>query len=199
MRQCLHGRLVIDLKRKVIYTHPQKSGGTSIESMFENSKLTNKHDSLTKHIEALESRGLSHEEFFKFSTTRNPWASVVSHYFFDKKHIEENREKLRGNKRYDRIAEQDFTDYVRAKMFHGGDASFFMYHKGEFALDKVIHFDDLQGGFNEVCQTIGMISFQLPHVNKTSHKHYSEYYNDELREIVGGSYALDIEMFGYTF
>ena len=39
----------------------------------------------------------------------------------------------------------------------------------------------------------------LPHVNRSSHRHYSSFYSEPTRQLVAERHARDIETFGYTF
>ena len=71
--------------------------------------------------------------------------------------------------------------------------------KGKVLTDFIGRFENLQEDFNTVCDKIEIPQHQLPHCNKTNHKHYTEYYDAELREIIANRFREDIEYFGYKF
>lgn len=69
----------------------------------------------------------------------------------------------------------------------------------EKSFDLVGRFESLHTDWQRVCKKIGVQAIELPWKVKTFHRHYSYYYDDELRKMVGDWFRDDVETFGYEF
>ena len=143
-------------------------------------------------------------EYFKFAFVRNPYERAVSDWKF-----------LRGssNKKW---RSKTFLKYLNCdgyfKRMLSGEKNKstridhiyrqydFLYSKdGKCLVDFIGKFENLQVDFNTICDKIGIPRKTLPYAKKQKYKHYTEYYDDETREIVAEKYANDIKYFGYEF
>jgi hypothetical protein len=144
---------------------------------------------------------------------RNPWARLVSEYryrnYFNHRSFKDFvMHKLPSpgpDDKYRHIMPQ-------TKMLYD-DA-------GRLLVDFVGKFENLQGDFDRVCQQLGIEKSALPHVNssdkgsrelkrkmrnflyrndETRLRRYTDFYDDETRELVTELYRQDVENFGYSF
>lgn len=127
------------------------------------------------------------DDYFKFSFSRNPWDRLVSawKYAFGAGRIQE----------YGKV---DFNKFIKSHLnvWRCVEMNTLDFCEG---CDFIGKFENLQEDFDIVCDKIGIPRQQLPHTNKTEHKHYTKYYDEETKQIVAQKYAKDIEYFGYEF
>ena len=213
---------MISHKHKCIFIHINKCAGSSIETFFSASDP----DPRTKfrgHYKAVDFRKHLYDspsynkygkrenwfrDYFKFSFVRNPWDRACSHYHdqirrgwdfyprpvsfetFVKKFLKKLPMDRHGRKR-------PFESFVNLSASPCFD--WLVDENGNIIVDFVGRFENLRNDFNIVCDKIGIPQRYLPHVLKTNHKHYTEYYNNETRKIIAERYARDIRHFGYKF
>lgn len=194
---------MISHHRKFIFLHIPKCGGTSIESVF--GSWRNKHSKDYFYLGKNRQHFLLNEildqypkcsNYFKFAFIRNPFSRIVSEYNYI----------LLNSKDLKKLSFKDFVlnleNYLNntAYEYHNLSLCDYLLNKeGELVVDFVGRLENFQEDFNVVCDKIGIPKQKLPHCNKTRHKHYTEYYDDETREIIAQKFAKDIEYFEYEF
>ena len=190
----------ISHKHKFVFISVPKTGSTSARMALDEysdiisvscSSSYQHHTSATKLKKHFKEVGWNWDEYFKCAFVRNPWDRMVSIY----KYLEKCHQ-----------SQQDFAkDYLNGTTFfkdyvvngnHYGSQVGSLCAVSNFYLGR---FENLQEDFNTICDKIGIPRQELPHKNKTKHKHYTEYYDDETKQIVAEKYAKDIEYFGYEF
>ena len=192
---------MISHKHKFIFVHINKNGGTSVGGVLNKySEFCKKHQPIT----ALNEEAYSND-YFKFTFVRNSWDRFLSLY---KYRVETNQTNLGTNP-------ESFKEWAKniynknPKHYNALNNIRLLYLSNQLDwitdtsnsvdIDYVGRFENFQQDFDIVCDKIGVPRQELPHWNKSKHKHYTEYYDEETRQIVAKKYAKDIEYFGYKF
>lgn len=198
-------------KRKLIFIHIPKTGGTSVDCLFKGSMQN--HSCLKDYENYLSTEVM--KQYFKFTTVRNPFDLLVSSYNMIVKRIQQNH--LHTLKQFG-CNVFSFEEYLKDKiqnyivgtepfistnfshsMFNQNQIDWIKDSQGKINIDYIMKFENLQEDFDIVCDKIGIPRKNLPHINKMNHKHYSEYYNKTTKQIVEEKYAEDIQHFKYQF
>lgn len=208
----------ISHRLKVLFIHIPRTGGHSLERALE-MRDSERIGQLCEDRHALfgindKERALHHyslaelvseklltkhqlDNYFKFSFVRNPWDKMVSEYFWrgckqDGQSISFDEfiiKFLQHN-----VATQDlYSDHYQAQH------KFIMDSNGSVAVDFVGRFENLSNDFAQMCQKYQLPNSPLKTLNGTKHLHYSRYYNEESRKLVGEVFREDIELFDYHF
>jgi len=198
---------MISHKHKFLYIHIPKCGGVSIKNALKNNEV--KRDLL--HNDLNNKRLIKQEDklkkYFKFSFVRNPWDRMISlyHYFSQ---FKESRVFYSDNiniiKKTQDMSFLDFCTKKNWQKMHNGFhfkpmTDWISNDSGSLSLDYIGRVESLQKDFDIICDKIGIPHQELPRKNKSKHKHYTEYYDDETKQIVAEKYAKDIKHFGYKF
>lgn len=184
---------------KFIFISPPKCGSVTLNSAFmkygnvgqiipEKNGCYNYHDEfgiLTKHIK-MQDIDIDISNYFKFGVTRNPWDRYVSKYFWNK------IDSIDGE--FDR---DEFFNLISKGVFKP-TMDFFKVND-EFVMDYIIRFEDIQSGYDDVCEMLNIPNIKLPITNFTKHDPYWEYYDDITMRLVEEQAGEDIEKFDYRF
>lgn len=183
---------MISHEHKFIFIQPKKTATSTLHGVLFRYMVVD-YSKISRHAKYSEALELYPESknYFKFCFVRNPWDRIVSFYFFKKDGLA--TVKIPKDMSFKQFVNLVITEHKITMPDQYGHI------EGFDNFSFIGRFENLQQDFNFVCDKIGIQRQQLLHDNKTKHKHYTEYYDDETREIVAEKYARDIEYFGYKF
>lgn len=150
--------------------------------------------------------------FFKFAFVRNPYSRLVSEYLYAPysrnmtfKNFVKNGMPIKDN----------YSDEYRHVM---PQYKYVSDHDGKLIVDFIGKFENFQNDFDKVCTILKITNSKLPHVNSskkalglkanikkiffkpiTYFEDYTQYYDNELKDIIAEVYSKDLDKFGYTF
>jgi len=189
------------MKEQFVFVHiPKCAGNSVISDHFRVFSHDLRNENFVYFKDSLERKGAE----FSFAFVRNPWDRLVSAYEYLKNGgicPLDAEDYLNLFSKYENFKEmvlnweEVFFDQIHFK----SQSDWICDNDGNIIVDFVGKFENLQQDFDIVCDRMQIPRKKLPHTNKTNHKHYTEYYDDEIREIVAKKYARDIEYFGYKF
>ena len=211
---------MISLSRGFLFIHVPKTGGNSIfQALREYSEeriitpgpvqdgverfgtandtypTIVKHSSLSEHQDVLSPEVF--RSLYKFAILRNPWERMISWFFSPHRQLPQKARPaghgagLWNREHFVRFLSrrQDTRHYTCLP-----DAPTISHD-----LDFLLRFEQLDQDFAAVCRRLDIPERPLPKYNRSTRLHYSHYYDDELRAVVGGMFREEIEFGGYRF
>jgi len=197
--------MIISPRTRCIFVHIQKTGGVSVENalrLHDPAIGSNAHDG-RRHVFARELRDIvgaaQWDAYFKFAFVRNPWDRLVSWY-----HMCVQGTTPNAFSRYVKDNAPTFRDFILTTTTGMGERTtrnqldYVTSEDGAVIVDFIGRYEMLATDLADVGARLGL-PLELPHLNRSAHAHYRDYYTDETRAIVAARFARDIERFGYTF
>lgn len=145
-----------------------------------------------KHIRSILGKQIF-DSYFKFAVERNPWDRQVSLY----------------NHRLAKRGQEDVSGFDAAMqsrtyslMHHNKLKNWHVYSIGnEVVADQVLDYHRLQEDLPALAAKIGLpdLSLKRRNAHGGQRPHYSTFYSDHSRDLVGRWYSNEIEHFGFTF
>ena len=189
-------------EKRVVFLHVPKTGGTTIKRIFGIDKLNNSDPTIRPSLQHLtctllrnEMGAEKYDQYYKFAFVRNPWARIVSDYFW-RQQLPKKRPVLpfsefvlnaqslvRSGNYYD----QEFGDHFIPQINYTTD------------VDDVFSFESFAESVHTVAEKLNVQIDPISSKEPKPYDKYWQYYDQKSRLIIAEIYAEEIEQFGFEF
>jgi hypothetical protein len=145
------------------------------------------------------------QDYLKFSIARNPWDRMVSLFAWKTR----NDAAMKPQKRlihklgvhFDELAElrKNFATFV-SRGFETNDRFYIL--DGELCADFMIRYENMNDDLAALTKRLGLPPLNVPRLKtgiRPGQYHYSQYYDEATRNLVGDRHVHDIRLFNYRF
>ena len=139
--------------------------------------------------------------YFKFTIVRNPWARRLSQWQFIRYKAKKESILTFSGYCFDVLKQCDgkFSNFIAKSSKADQQINWIKDDCGENLLNYVGKLEEVNESFSEICNNINISNTQIPHYNKSKHKHYSKYYTPRMVDHIAKIYEDDINEFNYDF
>ncbi len=199
--------MLLSRQKKFLFVHIQKTAGSSLRESL-TAAVPDLVPFLGTHDRAARARPHLDDwnGYFKAAFVRNPWDRLVSWYsMIREQETYTNRfwEYVRGRANsFDEFllrCTDTIDDHDGQKSILFNQLDYISDDRGGILVDFVGRFENLTQDTHTLFAHLALEPPVLPHVNRSSHRHYSSFYREQTRQLVAQRHARDIETFGYTF
>ena len=161
----------------------------------------------SEHASALEIKqrlGGKFEDYKKIAFVRNPWSKAVSAYFFYKKGRASRQIWMRDRVTFRMVANVLLAKILPFKLWvrlHPLKpcADFLCDEDDNLLVDSVLKFENLEEGYESLCEAFGVEVTPLAKKNQSGHAGYKAYYDERTRKYIGERFRRDVDLFDYSY
>lgn len=216
---------MISTSHNFLFIHLPKTGGNSVQEALkkysddfvthseshqdgvERFDVINPKYGTSKHSKYFEYQKLIEPEIFKklkkFTVVRNPWDRCVSRYFFQYAFDQYSQGKAYRDLKEPKLSKSKFIEIIETTPTL---ESYLIEDKDALSINSIKNLDlqflrleNLQKEFDELCNRIGLQVVRLNIRNKSKHRRYYNYYDDETISLVANRFAIEIQLMDYRF
>jgi len=188
-------------KQWLAFFHIPKTGGTSFTTFLRKKLGESRHiKKFTHHEPLLVKKEILGDELFNkliiITLIRNPYANLVSHWAWV--------QQIKSNSKYPHIAELkgvNFPEFVDWHFENYNSYSDFILINEEIPPNlRIIRLEYLEKDTNKILNNELGLNLQLdfPHIHKTSHAPFMDYYTNDLLNKVNKKYEWTFDMGFYS-